>query len=203
MDAMPFDRQTAPRGPRMLTVRRATPSLMGSDDLRIGDWLVQPTLGRVSKGEEVVRLRPQLMDVLLCLASRHGRTVMKREVLDTVWNDHFVNESALARCIAELRQVLGDNARNPQVIETIPKRGYRLIAPIGTADPDETEPASAIPALVHPPISDADDVGETPDSDRAAQVEEPKDARRYSLPRTALVLIAVVSVLLLAGWFLT
>ena len=99
-------------------------------DFLVGDWLVQPSLGRVSRGTSVQRLRPQLMDVLVCLAARRGRTVMKQEVITTIWNDRFVTESALARTVAELRRVLGDDAKEPRIIETIPKRGYRIIAPV-------------------------------------------------------------------------
>ena len=83
------------------------------------------------------------MDVLVCLAERAGKTVTKDEVFASVWSGQFVTESALARCIAELRQTLGDDARRPRFIETIPKRGYRLLMPItspGPAGTDRHEP---------------------------------------------------------------
>ncbi len=100
------------------------------EDFTVGGWLVQPTLGRVSRGHTVLRLRPQLIDVLVCLASGNGRTVGRQELVDRVWHGRFSTGSAIARSLAELRQVMGDDARQPRIIETIPKRGYRIIAPI-------------------------------------------------------------------------
>ena len=97
-------------------------------DFRVADWLVQPSRNRLVRGETAVRMRPQLIDVLACLARRPGAVVSKEELLSTVWNDRFVAESGIARCIAELRQAMADDARTPRIIETIPKRGYRLVA---------------------------------------------------------------------------
>ena len=102
-------------------------------EFTMGDWFVQPTLNRVSKGGTTIHLRPQLIDVLVCLASTPGQTVLRGELLDRVWPNQFVAETALARCVAELRQALGDDAQCPALIETIPKRGYRLIAPVALA----------------------------------------------------------------------
>ncbi|HEY3382509.1 MAG TPA: winged helix-turn-helix domain-containing protein [Vicinamibacterales bacterium] len=84
----------------------------------------------MSVGDAVTRLRPQLIDLLVCLASRAGQTVSKDEILETVWPGQFIAESGLTRCVAELRQVFGDAPQDSRVIETIPKRGYRLIAPV-------------------------------------------------------------------------
>jgi hypothetical protein len=78
----------------------------------------------------VVHLRPQLTDLLSLLARHAARTVPKHVILDEVWASQYVGESALTRCIAEIRQALGDDARRPTIIETIPKRGYRLVAPV-------------------------------------------------------------------------
>lgn len=99
-------------------------------DFHLAGWLVQPSLGRLTCDGVAVRIRPQLMDMLVCLAARAGRTVTREEFFATVWSGRFVAESGLTRCVAELRQALGDSARQPRIIETIPKRGYRLIAPV-------------------------------------------------------------------------
>lgn len=99
-------------------------------DFYLAGWLVQPSLDRLTRDGVVVRIRPQLMDILVCLAARAGRMVTRKELLATVWCGRFVAESGLARCVAELRQALDDSARQPRFIETIPKRGYRLIAPV-------------------------------------------------------------------------
>jgi DNA-binding winged helix-turn-helix (wHTH) protein len=106
-------------------------STLAPRDFTVGDWLVQPSLNRMSRDNSIVRLRPQLVDVLVCLAERAGKTVAKDEMLQAVWPGQYIVESGLARCVAELRQALGDTARQgSRYIETIPKRGYRLIPPV-------------------------------------------------------------------------
>ena len=71
-----------------------------------------------------------LMDLLVLLAENAGEVVSKEEILDRLWKTRFVGESALSRNIADLRRLLGDSDRHPCYIETVPKRGYRLIATI-------------------------------------------------------------------------
>jgi DNA-binding winged helix-turn-helix (wHTH) protein len=80
-----------------------------------------------------VHLRPKLIDLLEFLASNQGRVVGKDEILQRVWHGEFVVESVLGRSIADLRRVLEDDVASPRIIETIPKRGYRLIAPVREA----------------------------------------------------------------------
>src|SRR5512137_2648703 len=90
-------------------------------DFVLDGWLVQPALNRLAKGDTSVRIRPQLMDVLVCLASRPGIVFSKEHLLATVWDGRFVADSGIARCMAELRHLLADDARTPRIIETIPK----------------------------------------------------------------------------------
>jgi DNA-binding winged helix-turn-helix (wHTH) protein/tetratricopeptide (TPR) repeat protein len=103
-------------------------------DFHLAGWLVQPTLGRISRAGRSVHLRPKLMDVLVTLARHAGSVVSKDALLQAVWPDQFLEESALTRAVADLRQALGDEAHEPRVIETIPKRGYRLMVPVSWAD---------------------------------------------------------------------
>jgi DNA-binding winged helix-turn-helix (wHTH) protein len=70
------------------------------------------------------------MQVLALLATHRGRVVTKERILQNVWADTFVGDEVLSRAISELRRVLGDNAKSPKFIQTIPKGGYRLIAPV-------------------------------------------------------------------------
>ena len=112
------------------TGQPATGSGQNLRDFRLADWLVQPSLDRLTGDGVVVRIRPQLMDLLVCLAARAGATVTRDDLFTIVWSGRFVAESSVSRCVAELRQALGDSARHPRIIETIHKRGYRLIAPV-------------------------------------------------------------------------
>ncbi len=70
------------------------------------------------------------MNLLVFLAREPGRVVSKEEIVEAVWEGRIVADSALSRVIADLRRALDDDARQPRYIETIPKRGYRLIAEI-------------------------------------------------------------------------
>jgi DNA-binding winged helix-turn-helix (wHTH) protein len=96
----------------------------------LGEWLVEPTLDRISRDGHHVRLRPRAMDVLICLALESGKLASKQNIIDTVWRTEYVSEHALTQVIAELRAALGDDARNPSYIENIPRRGYRLVAAV-------------------------------------------------------------------------
>jgi TolB-like protein/DNA-binding winged helix-turn-helix (wHTH) protein/Flp pilus assembly protein TadD len=83
------------------------------------------------RGSERVPLSPKVADTLLVLLTNHGRVVEKNELIQLVWPDTFVEEGGLARNISALRKALGDDADGSGHIETIPKRGYRFVAPIG------------------------------------------------------------------------
>jgi TolB-like protein/DNA-binding winged helix-turn-helix (wHTH) protein len=97
---------------------------------RVGPWLVQPSLNTVSRNGTPMRLTLKAMEVLVCLAEHAGESVPKEELLQTIWPETFVTDDVLKGSISELRRVLEDDAKEPRIIETIPKRGYRLIAPI-------------------------------------------------------------------------
>ncbi len=105
-----------------------------TDDFRLGDWLVEPGLCRVSRGAQSTHIRPQLMDLLVYLAQNAGRTVSQDELHANIWpGQPFLAATSLPRCIAELRHALGDRAGASAVILTVHKRGYRLIAPVTVA----------------------------------------------------------------------
>ena len=105
-----------------------------ANGFRVGSWLVQPGLNIVSQNCTGTRLEPKVMEVLVCLASRAGEPVTKETILKTVWPETFVSDDVLTRSISELRRVFEDDAREPRFIETIPKRGYRLVATIAPHD---------------------------------------------------------------------
>src|SRR5262249_45407299 len=76
------------------------------------------------------RLEPKVMEVLMCLAHHPGELVPKEHLLHTVWPDTFVTDDVLTRSISELRRVFEDDAKDSRFIQTIPRRGYRLVAPV-------------------------------------------------------------------------
>ena len=144
---------------------------------RIEDRLVQPAANRVSFDGRTVTLEPKIMQVLLRLAAAPLEVVTKEELLASVWNGTYVTEDVLTRAIGELRKLFGDDAAQPRVIETIRKRGYRLLVP-------PAEPAGA------------------PAASPAAGQEAP--AGRPARPRTATAaaILAAVAALLAAALLL-
>ena len=99
-------------------------------DFRMGAWLVQPSLDVITRDGATVHLEPKVMEVLVCLAQHPGESIPKEQLLKTVWPNTFVTDDVLTRSISELRRAFEDDARESTVIQTIPKRGYRLLAPV-------------------------------------------------------------------------
>ncbi len=98
--------------------------------VQIGDWVLDADLNQLSGPESIVRLEPRAVAVLGELAEHAGQVRTRDELLDAVWGDAFVGEAALTHCIWELRKAFGDDAKNPSFIQTVPRRGYRLVAPV-------------------------------------------------------------------------
>ena len=96
----------------------------------MGPWLVQPGLNTVSRNGTDIRLTPKVMEVLVCLANHAPKPVSKEELLQTIWPDTFVGDDVLKGSISELRRVFEDDAKHPSIIQTIAKRGYRLMVPV-------------------------------------------------------------------------
>jgi len=109
---------------------------------QIGDWHVEPDANRLTRDDRRTEIEPQVMDLLMLLAARPGEVLAKAEIAEAVWGGVSVNDDALTRTVWKLRQALGDDAKAPIFIETVPKRGYRLIADVavigGGADPVAT-----------------------------------------------------------------
>jgi serine/threonine protein kinase/tetratricopeptide (TPR) repeat protein len=107
-------------------------------DFRLGEWLIQPRLNRISRGDSTITLELKFMQVLVCLAHHAGDLVKRRDLIDEVWATEFIGENALTRAIAVIRKALGDDARHPSYIETIHRRGYRLLMTPGTVSDEES-----------------------------------------------------------------
>jgi DNA-binding winged helix-turn-helix (wHTH) protein len=101
----------------------------------IGPWLVDPSLNTVSRNGSAVHLEPKMMSVLVCLANAQNAVVSKQRMIDEVWKGTFVTEDVLTRCISELRKALEDDTKEPQFIQTIPRKGYRLVAEVKPLKP--------------------------------------------------------------------
>lgn len=141
--------------------------------LRLGEFEFEPESGQLSRNGKLRRLEPQPAKVLALLASRAGEVVSHEELRAHVWGEetHVDFERGLRYCIAQIRAALGDSAQEPRLIETLPKRGYRL-------------------RVVAPPSTD----GQT--HVLAVLAAKAPSARRWPWVVVALVLLALA-----AGWF--
>jgi TolB-like protein/DNA-binding winged helix-turn-helix (wHTH) protein len=100
--------------------------------IRLGAFEVNLKSGELYKEELQIRLQEQPFHVLLMLLEHRGEVVTREELRQALWpRDTFVDfDQGLNRAIKKLREALGDSAEHPRYIETLPKRGYRLIAPL-------------------------------------------------------------------------
>jgi DNA-binding winged helix-turn-helix (wHTH) protein/predicted ATPase len=120
--------------------------------LAFGPYRLDPRRG-LWRGRREVKLAPKALVLLRFLLERAGDVLTKEEVFRTVWPDTAVSDGALTSCIRELRKALGDDARQPQYIQTLHRRGYRFVgkvlssqapspgpSPTVLADPQATAP---------------------------------------------------------------
>jgi WD40 repeat protein len=96
----------------------------------VGEWLVEPEQNRLARGSESVKVDPKAVQVLSFLADHPNEILTKEQIIGSVWDGTFVSDEVLTTAIWGLRKALGDDAREPRYIQTIPRRGYRLIAPV-------------------------------------------------------------------------
>src|SRR5262245_14027886 len=100
----------------------------------VGDCLIEPLKNRIVRGDTEQHVEPRVMDVLVCLSEQAGEVVSRDTLNRRVWAGLVVTDQALTNCISELRQHLGDDRATHRIIETIPKRGYRLASPVKLAN---------------------------------------------------------------------
>jgi pimeloyl-ACP methyl ester carboxylesterase len=97
---------------------------------RFGDRVLDTDTRELLAGDRVVEVEPQVFDVLALLMANRDRVVSKEQLLDDVWGDRFVSESALTTRIKQARQAVGDSGREQGVIKTLHGRGYRFVAAV-------------------------------------------------------------------------
>src|ERR1700683_1978445 len=117
--------------------------------LQIGEWIVNPSLDSISKGTETLKLEPRTMRLLLSLAESAGEVVSVDRLLNDVWTGVIVGSASVYQAVSQLRKLLGDVDPVPTYIATVPRKGYRLIAPVRRVEPaSPIGPASEAAALI-------------------------------------------------------
>jgi tetratricopeptide (TPR) repeat protein/DNA-binding winged helix-turn-helix (wHTH) protein len=140
---------------------------------------IDSLLGCVRRGGQEYYLRQQCFQVLLYVLKRHDRLVSKEELIENFWHDTAVTDNAVVQCVAEIRRALGDDPRDPRFIKTIPKAGYRFIAPV-IQKPTAAEPVK--------------------DPGLAAILDIPGPSRSQGLRRWTALGLAALAVLAAMGW---
>ncbi len=162
--------------------------------LQVGEWRVEPELDLIVRDGRVVKIEPRAMRVLLCLVARAGHVVSVRELLEEVWPDVVVGPDSVYQATALLRRMLGDDRHHPTYIAHVPRKGYRLIAPVGPATRTEAPAASASAAPADstqaPPA--ASDAGVASATAATASVPGPRRRGWMSLALAATALAALV-----------
>ena len=98
----------------------------------VGDWRVDPTDGRISRRGVEHKIEPKAMTVLICLARQQGQVVSREALEEQAWAGMVVGYDSLASAIIKLRKAFDDDSKKPRYIETVPKKGYRLICAVDT-----------------------------------------------------------------------
>lgn len=126
----------------------------GLDACRFGPFRIEPDTRQVLRDGEPLPLGGKPYDTLAALIRHRHRVVGKDELMKLVWPDAVVSDDSLTHSISVIRRALGDDSGQPQYIATIPRRGYRFIAPV---EPDDVaagdEPASGAPVVALPPVT--------------------------------------------------
>lgn len=102
---------------------------------RLGPHLVTPSRNRIGCGKSAVTIAPKVMHLLCTLAVSAGETLPRQELCRRVWGCEVVSDAAIDRAVCNLRKALGDDARHPIYVETVRKRGIRLMVAAEPAKP--------------------------------------------------------------------
>ena len=94
------------------------------------DFLADPETWRLTRGGQEIHLEPVVLELLIYLIAHRERLVTRQELMDTVWGDTVISESALTKAVARLREALDDDPATPRYLETVRTKGYRFVADV-------------------------------------------------------------------------
>jgi TolB-like protein/DNA-binding winged helix-turn-helix (wHTH) protein/Tfp pilus assembly protein PilF len=103
--------------------------------VQIGEWIVTPSLDSISRGTETHKLEPRTTRLLMYLANSAGEVVSVDKLLNEVWTGVIVGSASVYQAVSQLRKLLGDTDPDPAYIATVPRKGYRLVAPVRRLGP--------------------------------------------------------------------
>ncbi len=100
---------------------------------RFDEFLVDPETWRLSRDGDEIHVEPVVLKLLIYLITHRDRLVTRQELMDTVWGDTVISESALSKAVARLRKALEDDSAHPRYLETVHSQGYRFVADVEEA----------------------------------------------------------------------
>jgi adenylate cyclase len=125
--------------------------------------------GFLRNDDREIELRPKCFEVLRCLVENAGRLVSKDELIKTVWPNVVVTDESLMQCVSEVRRAIGDDG---QIIKTVPRRGYRFVAPVSQVDADSTARRHSDTDRHAAPLSDRPSIAVLPFVNISGDVEQ-------------------------------
>ena len=112
------------------------------------NWYVDVNGNQIISDKQQIKLENKVMALLVFLANHPGDVISREQLETAVWTDQVTGYDALTTCLTRLRKALGDNSRQPEYIETVTKKGYRLIAPVRWDESNKPAPAKkAVPPI--------------------------------------------------------
>jgi TolB-like protein/DNA-binding winged helix-turn-helix (wHTH) protein/Flp pilus assembly protein TadD len=147
------------------------------------------------RNSDRVPVAPKGFDVLAYLVEHADRVVTQDEILEALWPETYVNPEVLRKYILEIRKVLGDRPDNPEFIETVPKRGYRFIAPV--IDESEAGP-SGLPAS---PAAEEHAIEQKIAHETASSKHENTSSKRRAWMLAIVAVLALVAAAGINGYF--
>ncbi|NQZ88397.1 MAG: winged helix-turn-helix domain-containing protein [Colwellia sp.] len=98
--------------------------------IKIGDFLLDQQLSTLKKNEVETVVEPKLLELLLLFCQHPNRIISREEILEKIWQNSIVTDNAINKMVGNLRRLLLDDPKTPRYIQTVPKRGYRLICSV-------------------------------------------------------------------------
>ncbi len=175
---------------------------------RFKGFELEPAEQRLSQAGRSIALTPKVFDTLVLLVERAGHVVSKDELMKVLWPRGYVDESNLTKHIWIIRRALGDGEQDSRFIETVPKRGYRFIAPVtrelATPPPHQPPepPTAAVPEPQLPPTNLPAAPNTGPQGTAAAPALAERHARYARRVRWGAAALAAVGVMIVLGWWL-
>src|SRR5579863_8904951 len=166
---------------------------------RFDDVEVREREFRLFRAGEALPVEPKAFRVLLLLLRNPGKLIAKEELLNAVWGDAAVTDNSLARSVALLRRLLGDDTRNPRYIETVATVGYRFVCPVEVSEDMHGGPAPK----PSPDVGDGSEPADLSTQAAGGAIQpKPRDGAVWSLRRWWLFATVLAACLGSAIWYL-